>query len=122
VIRRRYLCLIVFAMLSLPASTPLAQASKTHAEQCCSIVSQALEAVGRIHKGTTRADVEREFVRDGGLFSRERTRYSFRICPSIKVEITFAPGKGGEGDFVSGSPSDTVTSVTKPYLEYPVKD
>ena len=122
VIRRRYVYRIVSAVFALLAGAPLAQTSQTPTAQCCSVVSQALEAVGRIHKGATRAEVEREFVADGGLFSREKTRYSFRLCPSIKVDVSFAPGKEADGDFVSGSPGDTVTSVTKPYVEYPVKD
>jgi len=84
-------------------------------------VEHALQVVGRIHKGLRRAEIEEEFVADGGLFSRQQTRYSLRACPEIKVNITFVLDKAVDS-FAEGSPNDSVSEVSKPYLEYPAKD
>jgi len=88
---------------------------------CCSIVSQALSAVDRVKVGSSRADVEKAFEPDGGLFSREHTVYVFKRCPSIKIAIDFSLDKYVHV-FASGAPTDQVVSVSKPYLEYPVRD
>ena len=88
--------------------------------ECCSIVINALEAVSHIRTGMSRAEVEKVFVVDGGLISKEKTRYSFRDCRAIKVEITFDL-KEVRQDAI-GSPKDTVSAFSKPYIEYPNAD
>jgi hypothetical protein len=88
--------------------------------ECCSLVVAALEAVSHIHAGMSRAEVEKVFVVDGGLILRDKTRYSFRDCHWIKVEITFDRDKQAPG--VIGAPKDTVKAVDRPYLEYPYAD
>ena len=87
---------------------------------CCSAVEHALQVAGRIQKGLLRAEIEKEFVADGGLNTRQQTRYSLRVCPEIKVDITFVLDKA-VGSF-EGSPNDAVSAVSKPYLEYQIKD
>ena len=109
------------ALFSTLISQAVAQSAqgKPHPE-CCSIVVAALDAVSHIHAGMSRAEVEKLFVVDGGLIFRDKTRYSFRDCRSIKVEITFDRDKQVSG--VIGSPTDTVKAVDRPYLEYPLAD
>jgi hypothetical protein len=88
---------------------------------CCSIVEGALEAVGRIKTGEQRSVLEKEFVHDGGIYSRSETTYIYRACPYIKIRVTFALDPAYK-DFVTGSPIDTVKSVSKPFVEYPARD
>lgn len=111
----------IVALLSISFSQALAQSAlRKPNPECCSVVVVALEAVSRIHPGMSRAEVERVFVVDGGLITRDKTRYRFRDCQSIKVEITFDRDKQASG--VIGSPTDTLKAVDRPYLEYPIAD
>jgi hypothetical protein len=89
--------------------------------QCCSVVRQALDAIGRIKKDTKRADIEKEFIPDGGIYSRSRTVYRFKLCTYIKVQISFTLDPKYKG-FVDGSPIDTANSVSKPYIEFGAAD
>ncbi len=72
----------------------------------------------------TRADVEKNFRRDGGLqfFSKSSstTRYVYSKCAFIKIEVKFKAAIVNEAGF--SSPNDTVVSVSKPYLKYPFAD
>jgi hypothetical protein len=103
------------------AQKPANAQQSNQSSQCCSIVSDALEAVGRIKKDMTRADVAKEFLQEGGLFSREQTVYTFKMCPYIKIRVTFSPDPNYKG-FSDGSPRDVVRSVSKPFIEYGVSD
>lgn len=115
-----WIALAFSAALVLPATNSGAQVT-TNNTQCCSAVDQALESVAHIKKDATRAEVEKEFKQDGGLYSREQTIYIYKKCPAIKIRVTFSLDPEYKG-FADGSPKDTVQSVSKPYLEYPVKD
>jgi len=86
---------------------------------CCSIVEQALASVDNIKPGMTRADIEKNFVMDGGLDFGLTSIYTYKECPLIKIRVDFSTGTPGGG---SDSPKDIVKSVSKPYLEYPTKD
>jgi hypothetical protein len=112
----------VLVALFLPfVCQAVAQSAQQKAStECCSIVVAALEAVSRIHAGMSRAEVEKVFTVDGGIIIRDKTRYSFRDCHSIKVEITFDRDKLTPG--VIGAPKDTVKAVDRPYIEYPIAD
>jgi hypothetical protein len=116
---------VFFAIAVLSAAQLHGQSPKrpgSSSDQCCSVVQNALQALDRIRKGTKRSEIEEQFVIDGGLFSRERTRYSFRLCPLIKVDIAFDADPKDSAGFATGSPNDTVSAVSKPYIEYPVTD
>jgi hypothetical protein len=108
---------LFFPLVSQAAAQSAQQKARP---ECCSIVVAALEAVSHIHAGMSRAEVEKVLVVDGGFIIREKTRYSFRDCHSIKVEITFDRDKQASG--VIGSSTDTVKAVGRPYLEYPIAD
>lgn len=119
--RENLIKFVVVALFTTFASQAVAQSAQQKPNpECCSIVVAALEAVSRIHAGMSRAEVEKAFVVDGGLIIRDKTRYSFRNCHSIKVEITFDRNRLVPG--VLGSPNDTVKSIDQPYLQYPIAD
>jgi hypothetical protein len=99
----------------------LAQRHTNRLSSCCSVVTDALTTVGRITKGSTRADVEREFRVQGGLFSRQDTIYVYRRCPQIGIRVTFLLDPSYR-DFATGSPKDTVVSVSQPFIGYEVTD
>lgn len=95
-----------------------------HAQQapkqsaCCSIVEEALVSAGNIKPGMTRADIEKNFVMDGGLNFNATSFYTYRECPLIKIRVDFSTWTPGGED----SPKDIVKSVSEPYLQYPVRD
>jgi len=92
---------------------------------CCSAVEHAMQVVGRIQKGLLRAEIEKEFVADGGFNTRQHTRYSLRACHEIKVDITFALDKTVDKtavNFAERSPTDAVSAFSKPYLEHTFAD
>jgi len=86
----------------------------------CPAVLHALEARSKLKVGTTRREVEKLFDRDGGLQFPESTRYVFRECREIKVDIEFKHVPSGTGPLLSDE--DTVTKVSTLYLQYPAKD
>jgi hypothetical protein len=112
--------LITSSLMFFPTAGAI-QNKQTPDRNCCAKVLQALDAVNNLKKGMTRAEVEKVFRLEGGLFSRNQSFYVYRDCPYIKVQVTFDLDPEYK-DFVTGSPKDIVQSVSKPYLEYPVTD
>lgn len=66
----------------------------------------------------TRGEVEERFKRDGGLQSRESTRYAFPSCPDITIKVGIKFKEANAADQNSFPKSDIVVEVSKPYLEY----
>jgi hypothetical protein len=110
----------ICAPLSLVTRPAVAQQSGPNSS-CCAIVAQAIDAIGRIKKDTARADIEKDFVADGGIFSRDETIYTYRLCPYVKIKVYFSLDPSSN-DFARGSPRDVARSLSKPYLEYPARD
>lgn len=112
--------LAALILISMPLRSAYARQASAES-QCCSAVIRALDAVGHIKEGITRADVEKEFTQDGGLFSRGETIYTFKLCPYIKVKVKYTLDADYPG-FADGSPRDVVQSTSKPYIEYSTGD
>ena len=86
----------------------------------CGVIEDALQETGKLKPGMTRDKVEVSFVLDGGLQFERTSRYTFRKCPSIKVDVEFAErGAGSPKEF---SATDRVVKVSRPYLEPPAYD
>jgi hypothetical protein len=64
--------------------------------------------------------VEKYFQQDGGLQFAERTRYVHPKCEYIKLQVDFKRAASKDGSLLS--PDDTVTGVSKLFVDYPVKD
>jgi hypothetical protein len=84
------------------------------------LITDALKVVGEITVGDTRATLEREFELEGGLQSAGRSRYVFKKCHLIKIEVEFS--HKGDSSWTDFSPTDSIVHVSKPYLEYPITD
>jgi hypothetical protein len=85
----------------------------------CGQIAQALEDFGHLKAGMTRRDAEQHFALDGGMNFRGQTRYVYKKCDFIGVEITFEEDPTVRNDF---SQKDKITNVSKLFLEYPSKD
>ena len=109
----------VVLALALLASTGFSY-GRSAADESCGVIEEALQETGKLKPGTTRDKVEVSFVLDGGLNFVMTSRYSFRKCRSIKVDVEFSDREGGSPkDF---SATDRVVKVSRPYLEYPAFD
>lgn len=67
----------------------------------------------------TRRDAERYFALDGGMNWRGQTRYVYKKCDYVKVEISFEEDPSVQSDF---SQKDKITNLSKLFLEFPSKD
>jgi hypothetical protein len=67
-----------------------------------------------------RKEVEKDFKYDGGIQFRDRGLYTYRGCAYIKLEVDFqlAPNQPD----ARSSPDDTVTKVSKLFIDYPTMD
>lgn len=114
--------LTVFAIVLLmvaPAGNSAPEPRQRTTPACTAIMEQALAAYARIKVGITRGEVEKYFVRAGGLQFPGKTFYDFPGCPYIHVVVyysaTWTPGQ-------PFSPADKVKRVSKLYLGYQARD
>jgi hypothetical protein len=94
--------------------------SPSESEDATKTIRHALDVIAKLKVGGTRADVERDFVPDGGLQALPASRYVYKGCGFIKIEVEFRAKSGHLS--MDSSPSDRVVHISKPYLEYPVAD
>jgi hypothetical protein len=80
------------------------------------LVDTVLHDVSTLHPGMRRSALNALFVEDGGLQFGEQTRYDYRRCPSIKMDVKFKSVASEERR------DDIIVEISKPYLEYPFTD
>jgi hypothetical protein len=86
----------------------------------CAEIKQALDDSLQIKPGMARREVERQFKEEGGAQTRQQTRYIYKKCIYIQIEISF--NLAVPRDSFDFSPNDTVSKVSKAYLAYPTVD
>jgi hypothetical protein len=119
---RSSLGLVLLLFLAVTFLAAAQSTRRTTASDSCAIIKDAIRQFGQIKAGMKRGEIEGHFKRDGGLQTRDVTRYAFSTCAeaTIKVEIKFKEAStGGEGPFPK---DDIVVEVSKPYLEYFTQD
>jgi len=94
--------------------------ARSDGTQDCKLIVQALEAVKKLKAGMFRADLAKDFEQDGGVSFRQQGRYLYKKCRYIKVDIEFS-GRDMTTR-VTPLPDDQITSISRPYLEYPLTD
>jgi hypothetical protein len=85
----------------------------------CGSIAQALEDSIHLKAGMTRRDAEQYFSLDGGMNFRGQSRYVYKKCNMVKVEITFEQDTSVQNDF---SPKDKIKSLSRLFLEFPTMD
>lgn len=111
--------ILVILMIVSASAAPILPAQSLPACSPCGQVEQALEDSTRLKAGMTRRDAERYFALDGGMNFRGQTRYVYKKCDFVKVEITFEEDPSVQNDF---SQKDKITNLSKLFLEFPSKD
>ena len=106
-------CALMFAILFGASPKP------TNSDACVVIVD-ALKRIDDLTLGDSRSRLEQSFELDGGLQFRTKSRYVFKKCHFIKIDVEFVgEGFGHDEDFL---PTDKIVKVSRPYLEYPIYD
>ena len=111
--------IIVVLTLAVASVTPPLPAQSRPGCSACGEIAQALEDFLHLKAGMTRRDAERYFALDGGMNWRGQTRYVYKKCDFVKVEITFEEDPSVQNDF---SQKDKITRLSKLFLEFPSKD
>ncbi|HVZ16733.1 MAG TPA: hypothetical protein VG897_06430, partial [Terriglobales bacterium] len=89
----------------------ICQIARAHQEAApeCNVVVEALQAARALKAGDTRSKLELDFAEDGGLQVRSPTRYTFRKCHYIKIDVNFAITSGNKMEFL---PTDKIVSIS----------
>ena len=112
---RAYLTVICIGLMSVQGGF-----SRTTTRDDCRVIEDALKRIDDLKPGDLRAKLEQSFELDGGLQFPARSRYVFKTCRYIKVEVELSSeGIQARTDFL---PSDKIVKISRPYLEHPVYD
>lgn len=84
-------------------------------------ISSILRDCEKIKPGMTRAQLLALFTTEGGLSTARHRTYAYRRCPYSKVDVDFAPTKPDQSA-LNERTTDTITRITKPYLEWSISD
>lgn len=93
---------------------------ETGESESCKMIEQAIAKAHKIKPGWSRRDVEKEFIEEGGMQTRDDVRYIYRRCSFIHVRIHFKLVQPKNS--MTPSEADTVTSVSALTLGYPTVD
>ena len=121
------LALVLSLVLTGCESAPSARSSvpsrgvndvdKDLAKQIPSILSECQ----KIKPGMTRAELLEVFTTEGGLSTAAHRTFVYRGCPYIKVDVDFTLSDPKQ-KIVEERPTDAISKISKPYLEWSVID
>jgi hypothetical protein len=106
--------------LTKATSAQKAYSTQLDARDSCNEATGVLNTIRDIQAGDTRSKVELNFEEDGGMQFPPQTRYVWKDCKYVKIEVEFSPS--GPSESRSFLPTDKVIKVSKPYLELPDMD
>ena len=97
------------------------------AEDHVAWVAAALQHMGAIRVGMTRADLLKVFGEEGGLSTGVARTYAFRECPYFKVRVEFMlvgrPDRDASGRVtLAEAPEDLIKNISAPVVELPIAD
>jgi hypothetical protein len=84
-------------------------------------ISEALALCQTIKPGMTRAQLLKMFTTEGGISTAIHQTYVYIRCPYIKVDVDFKLSEPKQG-VLEEKPTDTVTRISRPYLDWSIKD
>ena len=116
---RYYIVVATLLIAITPSSSGRIALASTSPEQSCTTIEDALRSYGKLKTGMTRADLQTDFVQDGGLSFRGEGLYVYRKCAFIKIKVSFETDSNTRTAF---SAKDTIRSISQLYINYPSKD
>ena len=84
-------------------------------------ISAILTGCQKIKPGMTRAELLKVFTTEGGLSTAMHRTFVYRGCPYIKVDVDFTDSDPNQ-KMVEEHPTDTISKISKPYLEWGIID
>jgi hypothetical protein len=84
-------------------------------------VAACLQEMQAVKQGSTREELLRVFVEEGGLSNRRERRYAYRDCPYFKVDVKFEAADDAD-EKNKESPNDKVSQISTPFLEWQIAD
>jgi hypothetical protein len=105
-------CIVLFSTLG-------ASGGQTIPDDNCAAIRNALKEIGELKSGDSRAQLERSFELDGGLQVSRDSRYVFKKCQYIKVQVEFSTSGNETASLL---PTDKIVKISRLYLENPVYD
>jgi hypothetical protein len=85
-------------------------------------ISDILAECQKIKSGMTRAELLRVFTTEGGLSTATHRTFVYRGCPYIKVDVDFTASDPNQKMVVEERPTDTISKMSKPYLDWSISD
>jgi hypothetical protein len=83
--------------------------------------SDILTECQKIKPGMTRAELLKTFVTEGGLSTATHRTFVYRGCPFIKVDVEFILSDSNS-NVVEERMADTISKISKPYLDLIIND
>jgi hypothetical protein len=124
------LAILLAVIAAVGSVTPLQSAEPIQAASRPDQVAWVAEVLTRIQTikpGMTRSDLLTVFTSEGGISTALHRTFVSRDCPYFKVDVEFEavgrPNKDREGrvTLVEGN-QDRITSISRPYLQFSMKD
>lgn len=84
-------------------------------------VSDILKECEKIKPGMTRAELLKIFTIEGGISTAKQRTFVYRSCLIIKADVDFALSDPKQ-NVLEERPTDTVSKISKPYLEWIIGD
>ena len=84
-------------------------------------ISDILTECKKITPGTTRVELLKVFTAEGGLSTATHRTFVHRRCPYIKVDVEFTLSESKQKP-LEERPADTVSKISRPYLEWSIMD
>jgi hypothetical protein len=85
------------------------------------LLSDILTECQKIKPGMTRSDLLKVFTTEGGISTATHRTFVYRGCPYIKVDVDFT-FSGPKQKMVAERPTDTISKISKPYLDWSISD
>jgi hypothetical protein len=113
-------CWLVFSFLCGSAPGQQVNQPSQIDASLTSKIDAVIKTADALRPGMTRADVLKNFETEGGISFRTWNHYVFKRCPYIKIDVTFvvAPGAAQAEE----AATDTIATVSKPYLQFSITD
>jgi hypothetical protein len=108
---------------TVPAEPP--RATLTEADQTLTKqISNILLECQKIKPGMTRTELMKVFETEGGLYTATQQTFVYRHCPYVKVDVEFTLSDPRQNlqNLLEGQPTDTISKISKPYLEWSITD
>jgi len=114
--------LLVVTLIVLSVALCFAAPSRCSGTDLDEFLGKSLREIETVKPGMTRADLLKTFKPEGGFSAGTRLKgmFVYRDSAYIKVDVEFTSTAGN--DNTPPDPGDVITSISRPYLSYPVYD